>query len=188
MTAQLEGNDIPVAERRKMLDVLHEVYADNKIDQDYGAMILPTEVQSYKLIYLYNRIVRPEHHLAPGDAQAMFTDPLVGQDLLHDGSAKVYPEAGFLIDDAERKDRSKYIGIECNQAEVINDRNDDVDVYHHFELSDDDLDIATRHLEWKDMKKLAIEHGYVAGQEQARGAPHQKAAIGRDKANEMRLQ
>ena len=169
MALTTKKTDIPVEERRRMLETLYDAWDQGKVDCNYAALPIPTTTQAHMLVFHYNRLVKPEHHLKPDEAQAILTDPAQGHQLEEDGFHRIYPPTEFLKDGTHPGVmETEQFKIECrNHYEeegetIFGDANkgDDVQVFTAMDLSRERLDMATEYLDWGVLRELAVKHGY----------------------------
>ena len=173
MALTTKKTDIPVEERRRMLETLVDAWDRGKVDYNYSLLPVPFETQAHMLVHHYNSLVKPEHHLDPDEAQAVLRNPEQGHNLAMDGMHRVYPPTEFLKVGANTDDLSEVqFVIECSHhyrekgVIVSGDANkgDDVRLFRAGDMDNNSFDRATEYLDWTELRELAVKNGYKKSQ------------------------
>ena len=185
--------EIPVGARRDMLDVLRFAFERRKCAVDYALLLTMNPDQCRALAERFNELATPDAHISPKCVQALFTNPQHAHNLSRKGEIRIYIPKNSRRDGALALSKgTDSIVVSCRR-EYVNDNargfhagyslnataENDVDLVYSGELDDSRLNIATRHLDWVELKSEATRCGYREATRRARGTGSRHARSGR---------
>ena len=171
-----KSTDLPVTERRRMLDTLVQAHREGRCDINYGRIVLFTELQKRAISFSYNRLVKQQHQIVDSrDVRRLFTNPAIGHALDVTGVVNMRPPAEHLNEPGDpQSGQGDFFHVVCDG--LCDDRvkgddgvNDCAMVVEHSTLSDPDLQAFTGQLDWNEIKSQAVKHGYRNTKSASRG-------------------
>ena len=181
-----QETDIPIGERREMLDILNNAHAHSRCDIQYSFLVVVSDENRKSLVDRYNVYVKPEFALRPDQAEFIFREPGGGH-VLGKNEHMFVPPPDEHCDTSEVEGEppmerwSMYVKCELDYLDEKGEYvmghikwGDDVQLIHTKNLDDKRLHAATKFLDWGELQKQAVKFGYVEAESKSSGKTKNK--------------
>ena len=183
-----QETDIPIGERRRMLEILRDAWVHEKCDIHHSFLVVVSDENRESLVDRYNELVEPEFALRPDQAEFIFRNNGGGHVLGGDETMLVGPPSehrnnprvgmGEVLESWSFpvKCENHYRNAEGENVSGDISRGDDVHLFRAEDLDDNQLHAATKYFDWEELQKQAVKHGYVEAKGKAKSGTSKKRA------------